>query len=502
MAKRKSRPDCVRGLSKKWTHTYKNRKYLKSVAISGNSHLRGIRNSQLNFDFPVSVICGPNGAGKTTFMSLSVLGFHAKDRPLVPLKNIEYFDFNYFFRSTAGEKHHENIEICWKYTDGEEEEIRKGKQRWMRYIKNNGDPRRPIRGTEFIGISRITPAFEKKNYHSYFLQSKSYDETKGGKNLSKYISWIMSTKYENVASLSYDNATGTHSVNRYNDTHTSFNAGAGEECLSCIISTLLNCPKGSFVAIEEIEIGLHPSTMPKMIDAILNIALDRELQILITTHSTEFLRAFPRQGLIYAERIGENVEFLNQPNIEYSIKRIGGEYKPVASIICEDDVAGKIISNVLPAKIRSICPVIAFGGKDQLNERAKDIQKFSPDINLVIVWDGEVSKRYISKAQEDGFFATKLPGDEPEKYLLSKLITDVGRGFLTEQYSLTKGELNELLSSIECCLDDHDIFYELSVGLGIEDKFSVIDSVINFVCREFSSEFDEVVEIIKEACEK
>lgn len=499
MAKSKllSKPDCVKKLTRKWHHQYSKERYLKSVSISGNSHLRGIRNSSLKFEFPVSVICGPNGAGKTTFLSLSTLGFHAKYRPLVPLRNIEYFDFNYFYKSTAKDKHQDKIEINWLYTDGEEERISKGKQRWMRYIKNNGEPRRPIRGTEFIGISRITPAFEKKNYHSYFSRTQ-YNEKGHGEELAEYISWIMSNKYEEVSSLNYQNSAGIHSVNNYNETHTSFNAGAGEECLSYILSTLINCPEGSFVAIEEIEIGLHPSTLEKLIDVILNITLNRGLQVLITSHSTEFLRAFPKEGLIYAERSGDKVEFLNQPNVEYSIRRIGGAHKPSVSIICEDEIAGKIISASLPTKVRMVCPVTAFGGKDELIPKALDMRKFSLGSKIAILWDGEVADTYIKEAQEKGFIAACLPGKlEPESYILSKLKTASGRDYLKNQYSLSEGELTSAISTVDCCLDDHDVFFDLASAMGVSDKDNMISSIVNFVCSEFSSDFTEIVSLLK-----
>jgi len=262
MTKRLSRPDCVKKLTKAWENHYNKEPYLKSVSIKKSSPLRGIEKSTLNLEFPVSAICGANGAGKTTFLSLSILGFHAVEPPLVPLRNIEYFDFNYFFRATAKDNHGQGIQIGWNYTDSSEDLIEKGQQRWLRYIKNNGDPRRPVRGTEFIGISRITPAFEKKNYHSYFTNKDSFEENDHGQELRGYLTKIMSRPYSSVFELTHSNSTGTHAVQSYNKTHTSFNAGAGEECISHIIGTLLKCPEGSIVAIEEIEIGLHPSTLP------------------------------------------------------------------------------------------------------------------------------------------------------------------------------------------------------------------------------------------------
>jgi hypothetical protein len=501
MAKRMSRPDCVRKLSGLWSNNYNKEIYLKSVSIQDGAPLRGVKDSSLNFEFPVSVICGANGAGKTTFLSLSLLGFHAKERPLVPLRNIEYFDFNYFFRSAVDDKPDGGVRVNWRYTDGSEDCIEKGEQRWMRYIRNSGEPRRPIRGTEFVGISRMMPAFEKRNYHSYFANKKSFKEREHVANLKQYLSYVMSKVYSAVSELTHANSSGIHSLQSYNNTHTSFNAGAGEECLSYIIGTLLKCPEGSIVAIEEVEIGLHPSTLPKLVDVILEIALLRKLQVIITSHSSEFLRSVPKEGLVLAERFDDCVEFVNQPNVEYAIRRIGGDHRPAASIVCEDAIASKIISAVMPAKLRSVCPVVGFGGKDQLIDKAETVKKYAPTARIIIVWDGEVPERYIQEAKQKGFIGCRLPGkEEPENYLVSKLKTKIGKDFLRDQYELSQGELYSLMQSLDAVTDPHDYKYVLADKLEMKgNEDSVIDAIIKFVVHDFSNDFDELLKEIRVA---
>lgn len=495
MTKRHSRPDCIRSLSKLWNTRYTEEPYLHSVTIYDSTQLRGISTGILKVEFPVSVICGENGSGKTTFLSLAILGFHASKLPLTPLRNIEYFDFNYFFRSTVKDRHDQGIQVGWKYTDDSEDRIEKGHQRWLRYIRNNGQPKRPVRGTEFIGISRITPAFEKKNYHSYFSKKGNFKERDRGNNLKRYVSRIMSKSYVALSELTHSNTAGTHAVHNYNDTHTSFNAGAGEECLSNIVGTLLDCPEGSIVAIEEIEIGLHPSTLPKLSDAILEIALNRKLQILITSHSAEFLRAFPKEGLILATRVDGEVEFMNQPNVEYAISRIGGNHSSAASILCEDKTAGKLISSALPARVRSVCPVIGFGGKDELIEKAKTIKKFSPSETILIVWDGAADESYVEQAESNGFTGLRLPGNqEPEDYLISKLNTANGKAFLKKEFGLTASELHTLSGRINSLEDCHDLPFVLAECLKMpESEDSIIEAAARFVAANFADEFAELV---------
>jgi predicted ATPase len=456
MTKRLSRPDCLHKLLSLWDAVYTQSGYLKSVSIDSITPLRGIKQGSLKLEFPVTVICGENGSGKTTFLSLAILGFHASKKPITPLKNIEYFDFNYFFRSAANDRHDQGIQIQWKYTDGKEDAIEKGSQRWLRYIKNNGEPRRRVRGTEFIGISRITPAFEKKNYSNYFSKG-TYKENQRSEKLRQYMSTIMGKQYIEVSELSHSNSGGIHTVQNYNKTHTSFNAGAGEECLANIIGTLLDCEEGSIVAIEEIEIGLHPSTLSRLSDAILEIAQARKLQVLITSHSAEFLRAFPKEGLILASRSGNEINFINQPNVEYAISRIGGHHRAAAHIICEDLFAAAFIKSILPAKLRVICPVVCFGGKDALIPKAEILSNHPDKQKIVIIWDGDVDTSYPEGANKKGFLGLKLHSSlNPEQLIIDKLNTSQGREFLSGQFRLDSAEVSEALNRINTIKDPHD----------------------------------------------
>lgn len=491
MANRKSRPDLVRSLAGKWGTLYRNGPYLKSVAIGDGQFLRGIKNSKLEFTFPVTVICGPNGTGKTTFLAASLLSFHAQTPPISAAKKSKYFEFKDFFVSIPRDSQPEGIVVEWEYTNGHTDRVKKGKQRWLRYIRNSGKPRRPQRGTEFVGISRITPAFEKRNYGAYFSRQKGIGESDAS-DIQSYLIRVLKRPYTSLTELEFQNSSGSFKARHYNGKHSSFNAGAGEECLFSIFRALLSSPEGSFVAIEEIEIGLHPSTLGELLDCILEIADKRKLQVLITSHSPDFLRSCPKETLILAQRSDDQVTFMPEPNVEYAIKQLGGNVQAQVRIICEDDFAKQIIEGCLPQRLRGLAPVVGFGGKEQLIDRAKLLSKALPDAKILIVWDGEVDAKMLRDAAQAGFLGIRLPGNcEPEQFVLSALLDPEGKQWLVDNYGVTTSEITSLEASCLAIQDVHDIPYGICSHLTVPD--SEIASLVRYAVNARKAELSELL---------
>ena len=62
-----------------------------------------------------------------------------------------------------------------------------------------------------------------------------------------------------------------------------------------ILSTLVMCPEGSILCVDEIENGLHYSAMKELWKSIVCLARDRNIQLIVTTHNIEILRAIGEQ---------------------------------------------------------------------------------------------------------------------------------------------------------------------------------------------------------------
>lgn len=60
-----------------------------------------------------------------------------------------------------------------------------------------------------------------------------------------------------------------------------------------IAATLLSVNPGTFVIIEEIDNGVHPSRADNLVKQIREIALERKLRVLITSHNPALLDAVP-----------------------------------------------------------------------------------------------------------------------------------------------------------------------------------------------------------------
>lgn len=487
----------VTSLSNMWSNYYTNETYLYKVEIGGQQTLRGIKNSELEFRFPLTVLCGPNSTGKTTFLALSVLAFHDDSSQTLFNSRKGYYDFSYFFGFSEKEKHKEGICIKWSYTNRKADAITKGRERWMRYIKNSGDPRRPKRGTEFIGLSRIVPAFEKRGYQKLFANTRRHKIKTSPQKLEHYLTQIMLKPYSQLASYETTNAAGTHRLNDYK-THTSFNAGAGEECLTLILDTLLSAKKSSVIAIEEIEIGLHPATMKSLVDTMLEIIQDRKLQVIITTHSPEFLRACPKESLILAERSEEKIVFTHQPNIENAICSLSGKSAADLYIVCEDEWSAYLIEALLSKKQRDIVSIKGYGGKDELISKAEAIRKATGK-KILIIWDGDVENKLLTDAASLSLPipAVKLPGSErPEKYLLDVLVQGEVKDELMKESGLEEGDWFALTSRLSSISDSHTLFYVLADQLSLDEK-EIGKRICKMVLLKKEHDFANVKQIIE-----
>ena len=502
-------------LKEKWEKQYVETCFLKSIEIKNTGHcLRGIKQGKIEMTFPLTVICGSNGTGKTTFLQLAASCFHSTSRPLTALNRYyNYFRFNDFFQYTIKDKPEQGVSICFEYTKewnpGQKTlNVVKGKDRWMRYLGKDKKARRPQKMTEFIGISRIVPAFEKKAYQSRFVKKRS-QPVLYGKKINEYMTEILRKRYE-YGLFEHTDSSGKYKLNDYGS-YTSFNAGAGEECIANILSALLSCPENSIVAIEEIEIGIHPACLKPLIRVILDIINTRTLQVILTSHSPSFLRNCPRESLVWLRRCGDSCNFVSQPNIELVIQDVGAKPEKLVHIFCEDSLTSLFIEEVIKRKEeRDVLRIVEEGGNSNLPDKAcADCSKFKIDKRkCLIVYDGDVGEDNTKKeqakkrAENHGFDWAFLPSTKtPESYIADKIESNMS--ILNEVFDIDEVRGSNMLQEIKSLKhkEMHNIFLLLSTRVGNGDSETGITEtkrkIVRYICQKYSNEFLEIKEKIQ-----
>ncbi len=130
--------------------------------------------------------------------------------------------------------------------------------RWTNY------DRRVPRTVVYLGIAtQIVPHAEKtvsKNYRSLFkvVQEQGWEEEVRGT-----IGRILGVQYETFENRQHaDYRLPVVTQAKY--TYSGFNMGAGGGCLFGMMSIIRECPDGSLILIDEIELGLHQEAQARL----------------------------------------------------------------------------------------------------------------------------------------------------------------------------------------------------------------------------------------------
>jgi predicted ATPase len=301
-------------------------------------------------------IVGENGSGKSTVLQCAASIY----RPPGPPSVLGNFASD-FFPDTPWELVRD-AEIRYAVREGNHPSggsVRKPGERWR------GNPDRRERIVKYIDLSRIQPVPERVGYSR--LAKAQHTETTAtafDKERLGRLSQIMGRHYDlaKMALTDADTRRAVPVLAHEGVAFSGFHQGAGETTIAELLETDL--PKYSLVLIDEIETSLHPRSQRRLIRDLAERCRERELQIILTTHSPYVLDELPLEARAYIiESLGLK-EIVYGVSPDFAMTKMDDQPHYECDLYVEDDRAGVLLAEILAAHAPSLVQrsqIISYG---------------------------------------------------------------------------------------------------------------------------------------------
>lgn len=346
--------DEMRRLEAKWKAGTSWPQRLDWIEIDG---VRGWKGERFELRFPIMAVVGKNGVGKSTVLQ-AVASIH---RLPGKKKGTRILNPAYFFPDTPWESI-EDATIRYSGRQGNEpvaDNVKKLTERWRGY------QRRPERPIQYIDLGRIQPVPERTGYSKLArptvkeVSSDSFDIPK-----VERLSEIMGREYQTAKMSLTDNDTKrtvpvlADEVSEYSG----FHSGAGETAVAELLEKGFR--DGSIILIDEIETSLHPSAQRRLMRDLATVCRQRELQILLTTHSPYILDELPLDARAYIMLTPSGRKIAYGVSPEFAMSRMDDVPHYECDLYVEDERAKALLEEILIAARPSLvkrCQIVPYG---------------------------------------------------------------------------------------------------------------------------------------------
>ncbi len=148
-------------------------------------------------------------------------------------------------------------------------------------------------------------------------------------------------------------------------------AGSGEIAAVSAVIQILNAPPGSLVLLDEPETSLHPGAQRALLRFLLERIKQDKHQVVVSTHSMEFLRGLPQNAIKVFEDNGtgrSRILPLSSPSA--ALKRLGKLPENVRRVLVEDATAAILVEHAAkgldPGDAAALEVRVAPGGADAI----------------------------------------------------------------------------------------------------------------------------------------
>jgi len=443
----------------------------------------------------VTGIFGINGCGKTSIIYSLLCLF----KPTESDPTRRDFKFSQFFTHTT---HSRFVGSSFKITHSFRQDTPTTTNPNATTVNNNVErqylkadrwkPRygdRPQRDVYFIGISSCVPEIELEKSESLIRLTTT--------NLTDTLSTTIRQKAEIVLNRQYTEY-NSHDYNarnkkfigvRHNNiSYSSLSMGAGEQRTFKILDTVIRAKNYSLIIIDEIDLTLHTEALNRLIEIIVEIAIEKKLQIIFTSHREELTQRTDI-NIRHIHQIGAQTICFNETNPDCISRLTGNQIRPL-EVFVEDDLADVTVQKVIEElEIRRHCSIKKYGAINNSFSLATGIFLKGENLaNILILLDGDnyrtepermkQIKKYLSGTEATADHnRTKalacikqliLPADTAPEVFINNAIRQLA----------DNTEVSNAALSINAATDKHDFVNRIVNILGYQDKTQGLIKVV------------------------
>jgi len=391
---------------------------LKQISIE---HLKGLDNCTITFNNRLTAIMGVNGVGKSTIIQALACCYQPDHRKPDQAKkkkkkkrdrnqrtsSVERFQFKFFFRTTS-DNDWKGSRFTLKHNiyslkgeilkEAASREYYKGTDRWAPRYTNQ-----PFKNVVYFGIDTCIPDIE--SYKNLSRISYTTQEISEGNNVHEQVlhdaASILNKPYEKLTENVTTNRTFIGVQTRNGLSYSSLSMGAGEQRVINILERLSRVEKHSLILIDEIELLLHPDALCRLIRRINEIAEDRQLQVIFTSHSLLMQQVSDIVSIKYLLDANGKTQVLENLTSTALDDLSGNSSRPI-TIWVEDKLSEFIIKQIArDIGIQQKVQTFLFGAANNaFGIAASLVLMKKDDPNTLIVLDGDVCKSEEQKLSQ------------------------------------------------------------------------------------------------------
>ena len=410
-----------------------------SLEVESFRHLKDLN---VKFQHPVSVISGSNKIGKTSLLILIACSHEKlmKVDSTSPNGDIREHVWKDLINFTSHETDTSDYsyKMSWRVGQspikrGEGKRLASSKA-WGGLAKKSSAQDRTnakIRDREvrFIDLERILPARSFSN--ALYRKANAATKVRLDLKIEKAFSYIFDLPDVKIFQAGKHVNKSCFFIKHSDSEYSSYNAASGEEAIIYLLIDISGTPDNSLILVDEIEAGFHPNIQRKIAKIIQYISWTEKKQFIITTHSPSLMSAFPRKSRIFIENQNGNHRAISGLAAQAVASKMDSIGHPLLTLYCEDDLAAFLIGKILQ-KLSSIyqyfsrlIQIVESGPVNQVkNDYVRHKRNFSylrNKVGYAAVFDGDYKDHhdyavYFQNDSENTCFI--YPYEAPEKFLV------------------------------------------------------------------------------------